>query len=62
MIAAAAPWDAAWAALAAAVVSQRRGAHLVPLSGLLGRTRSSRVLSLVLLAGWAWLGWHFFAR
>jgi Family of unknown function (DUF6186) len=47
---------AAWSA-----VSTRRPS-LVTLPTLLTRITSSRVLRLLLVIAWAWLGWHLFAR
>jgi uncharacterized protein DUF6186 len=47
---------AAWS-----VVSSRRPS-LVTLPTLLSRITSSRVLRLLVVIAWAWLGWHLFAR
>jgi uncharacterized protein DUF6186 len=59
--------DAVWAALAASlatalVLSHLPRARLAHLSELVRRARAVPVLSVALLLGWAWLGWHFFAR
>jgi hypothetical protein len=39
-----------------------RRSDVVTLPGLLGRLARSRVLRLVLVAVWGWIGWHLFAR
>ena len=67
MTATASAVDAAWASLAgllvaATVASHLRRAGLVRLSVLARRAHSVPALSVGLLLGWAWLGWHFFAR
>jgi hypothetical protein len=59
--------DAAWAALAALavamlVLSHLPGARLARLRDLVRWGREAPVPSIALLLGWAWLGWHFFAR
>lgn len=44
------------------ILAHRRGSRIPKIGewfGYLMRTRTGRVLVLL---GWAWLGWHFFAR
>jgi hypothetical protein len=43
------------------VVSARRPS-LVTLPALMSRITSSRVVRLLVVIAWAWLGWHLFAR
>ena len=43
------------------VVAARRP-NVITLPGLLARLTRSRVLRLVLVMVWAWVGWHLFAR
>jgi hypothetical protein len=52
-------------ALAAAVLGLTGRAGrlgLVPVAAVLDRVRASRVGRLLVVAGWAWLGWHLLAR
>jgi hypothetical protein len=49
------------AALAWSVVTARTPT-LITLPRLLGRLTRSRVVRLLFVLGWAWLGWHLFAR
>jgi hypothetical protein len=58
---------AAWALLALAALAlelwARLGrARLASLAQALRLARSRRPGQLALLVGWAWLGWHLFAR
>jgi Family of unknown function (DUF6186) len=39
-----------------------RNPGLITLPRLLGRLTRSRIVRVVLVIGWAWLGWHLFAR
>jgi hypothetical protein len=36
--------------------------NYMSLPGVLGRLNRSRVVRLVFVLAWAWLGWHLFAR
>ena len=49
------------AAVVWSFVSARRP-DLVTLPQLLARLTRSRVIRLLILVGWAWVGWHLFAR
>lgn len=55
-----------WAALAvvalALEVAARRGFAIVGMLELTVRFASRRAGRLLLLAAWAWIGWHLFAR
>jgi len=50
------------AAVAAWSVVTTRRPSLETLPTLLSRITSSRLVRLVLVIAWAWLGWHLFAR
>ena len=39
-----------------------RSPTLITLPRLLARVTRSRVVRFLLVVGWAWLGWHLFAR
>jgi len=59
--------DALWALLAAAILAAVIASHLprsrlLRLSALARRFEVSNPRYLVLVLGWMWLGWHFFAR
>jgi Family of unknown function (DUF6186) len=43
------------------VITARRPS-LVTLPQLLGRVTASRLVRLLFVVVWAWLGWHLFAR
>lgn len=43
-------------------VSSRRGSKVPSLSTVLSRVMRTRSGRVGILAGWAWLGMHFFAR
>jgi len=49
------------AAVAWSFVSARRP-NLVTLPRLLTRLTRSRLVRILLLLGWGWVGWHLFAR
>ena len=58
---------AAYAALALAAVALQVAARagrfgLVPLGRVMGGVRASALGRLVVVVGWAWLGWHLLAR
>jgi len=50
------------AAVAAWSVVTTRRPSLETLPTLLSRITSSRLVRLLLVIAWAWLGWHLFAR
>jgi len=59
--------DALWALLGAGVLgtalaTHRRGSRLARLSVLVRRLEAHGAAFVLVLLGWAWLGWHFFAR
>jgi hypothetical protein len=59
--------DALWAALAALTLGLAASTHLRAsrverLSALVHRVEAKRVGYVVVMLGWMWLGWHFFAR
>jgi hypothetical protein len=63
----AAPSDAGWAVLGAAlavtvVVSRRAPRRVAPLGRVLTRWFPLPWWRSALLVGWMWLGWHLFAR
>jgi len=39
-----------------------RSPTLITLPRLLARVTRSRIVRFLLVVGWAWLGWHLFAR
>lgn len=44
-------------------LAARRRASRVPTAGeIFGFLMQTRLSRLIVLASWAWLGWHFFAR
>jgi Family of unknown function (DUF6186) len=58
---------AAYAALAGSAVALQLGGRagrlrLVPFAEVIAAVRVSLAGRLVLLLGWAWLGWHLLAR
>lgn len=58
---------AGWALIALAVVvlwaaSQRFAARVVPRGSLLAAVLANRAARAVVLVGWMFAGWHFFAR
>jgi hypothetical protein len=50
------------AAVALTLASRRPGARVPSLGAVLRRAMASRSGQLGIIAGWAWLGIHFFAR
>jgi hypothetical protein len=59
--------DALWAGLAACVVAVVLASHLSRfrlerLTTLVRRFEENRAGYIVMLLGWMWVGWHFFAR
>ncbi len=44
------------------LLSSRRGSRIPPLGAVLGRVMRTRSGRVGVLAGWAWLGLHFFSR
>lgn len=50
------------AAVALEVVARRPGAQVPSFGGFVSGLLRTRLGRLVVLAGWAWLGWHFLAR
>ena len=44
------------------LVSRREGSAVPPLGNVLRRVMSSKSGRVGVVAGWAWLGLHFFAR
>jgi hypothetical protein len=59
--------DALWAGLAACVVAAVLASHLSRfrlerLTTLVRRCEDNRAGYVAVLLGWAWVGWHFFAR
>jgi len=59
--------DALWALLGAALLGLTAAAHLprarlLRLSVLVRRTEGPSFLFVLIVLGWMWLGWHFFAR
>lgn len=58
--------DLVWWALAAALcgleVAARLGARVPRIGEVFSALVARRGLRAAVLAGWIWLGWHFFAR
>jgi hypothetical protein len=52
----------ALSAVLLAMAGRARRFGLVPLAAVIDAVRSSRAGRLVLVVGWAWLGWHLLAR
>ena len=44
------------------VLGSREGAPFLPLGAVLGRVMRTRSGRVGVMAGWAWIGIHFFAR
>jgi hypothetical protein len=52
----------AWAGLVLIWLSHRAGSRVPTFSTVVGRLARSRTGRVGVIAGWAWLGLHFFAR
>jgi hypothetical protein len=59
-------WLAVWAALAVAVLAwtwvTARSDRLPGLGEVVRRVRRRALGDVLLVAGWAWVGWHLFVR
>ena len=55
-------WGALAAALVGLEVAARLGARVPRIGEVFSALVARRALRAALLAGWVWLGWHFFAR